>query len=315
MGKVFINDVITTEYGNRIIEQINSIDDNLEVYIDSPGGDVYKGFAIYNALNRKRDILTTYIDGLAFSALSWAAVVPPPERRFMSPASQFGVHQAWNPSGGNKKELLQKAESLKAIDEIQIEIFETHTNLTRDQIIGYLENESTLSPKQAEAFGFQLYEPQQIAALFNINNNMDLLEKLKNSLQAAKEAPTEEIKEEVKAEIKEEVKASKTPAEALSANFAKKEDLLAYQKQIEPLLVALTDYVKKAPRLEDMEAMAKEATDKAMAALLSQLQSSGEVPSAQEKNFNELEQKATITELKPDKEAFKEIFKSKTTVE
>ena len=315
MGKIFIYDIITTDYGNKIIDQINSENESIDLHIDSPGGDVYKGFAIYNALNRKRDILTVYIDGLAFSALSWAAVVPPPERRFISIAAQFGVHQAWNERGGNKKELLQKAASLKAIDEIQIEIFEKHTNLTREEIILYLENESTLSPNEAQAFGFQIYEPEKVAALFNINNNMDLLEKLKNQLNASKQEPGEELKEEVKAEIKEEVKASKTPAEALSKNFAKKEDLLAFEKQFEPLVSALTDYIKEAPRLKDMEEMAKKATNEAMKALLSDLHSSGEVPTAQEKDFEDLKAKEQLQDLKPDKATFKDIFNTKKAVE
>jgi hypothetical protein len=230
-------------------------------------------------------------------------------------AAQFGIHRASNFGGGNQKELQKQIEILESIDKVQIEIYQTATGLDKSLIIDIMDQDKPLSFDEAQAFGFTEFIPEKVAAIFQINDKMDLLEKLKNSLQAAKEAPSEEVKEEVKAEIKEEVKASKTPAEALSANFAKKEDLLAYQKQIEPLLVALTDYVKKAPRLEDMEAMAKKATDRAMTALLSQLQSSGEVPSAQEKDFNELEQKATMMELKPDKEAFKEIFKTKTTVE
>ena len=318
MGKIFIYGAIGYEVDAKtIVQEINNTPEGetIEVYINSPGGDVYDGLSIYNALQRRKSNLKTYIDGLAYSAASWLALVPSPENRFMSTAAQFGIHRAANFAGGNQKDLQRQIEILESIDKIQVEIYSKATGLKEDYITEIMDMDKPLSFKESQAFGFNEYEPEKVAALFNINNNMDLLEKLKNQLNASKQEPGEELKEEVKAEIKEEVKASKTPAEALSANFAKKEDLLAFQKQFEPLVYALTDYIKEAPRLEDMEAMAKKATNEAMKALLSDLQSSGEVPTAQEKDFEDLKAQEQIQDLKPDKATFKDIFNTKKAVE
>jgi len=314
MAKVFIYGMVgnnTLQY----IKEINAATGSLEVYINSPGGNVYDGFALFNALQRKKDILTTYIDGLAYSAASWLALAAKPENRYMSKTSFFGIHESINFGGGNKRELQASIEHLKKIDLVQVDIYTKETGLSEDRIKSLMKADKALSFDEAKEFGFQEYQsPQKIAAIFNFNNNMDILEKLKTLGMIAKDEPTEEIKVEAQKDVKEEAKKSGSPAEALASELVKKEDFYSFKKQFEPLVAALIEYIGEAPTIKKMEEIATESTKAALKEVLSQIKSTGTVPTAMEAGFDDIkeaEEAEEVQDLKADKSEFSKLFHSK----
>jgi ATP-dependent protease ClpP protease subunit/hemerythrin superfamily protein len=311
MAEVFIYGPIgenTLDY----IKAINAATDRLDVYINSPGGNVYDGFAIFNALQRKKEILNTYIDGMAYSAASWLALSAKPENRYMSRSSFFGIHEAMNFSGGNKRELKASIDQLTKIDSVQVEIYTMSTGLSEDRIKAIMKRDEPLSFDEAQEFGFQEYEAQKIAAIFNFNDNMDLLEKLKSLGYAAKEEPTPEQAEEAKTEVQEEAKHSSNPAEALASGLVKKEDFYSFKKQFEPLVAALIEYIGEAPTIDKMKEIASESTKAALKEVLSQINSTGTVPTAMEAGFDDITEKEDVQELKADKNEFRKLFEIKT---
>jgi ATP-dependent Clp protease, protease subunit len=86
----------------------------IDVRINSPGGDVFMGDAIYNALNRNPAKINVYIDGLAASAASYIAMagdsIEIAENGFLM------IHNAWSIAMGNAKEFTKTAELLSKID-------------------------------------------------------------------------------------------------------------------------------------------------------------------------------------------------------
>ena len=285
---VFIYGQIGVEVNARqVISQIANEKEALNVHINSPGGNVYEGFAIFNALQRKREILTTYIDGLAYSAASWLAIASPAERRFMSKASQFGIHQASNFSGGNKEDLESQIEALEKIDSIQVEIYSEATGISEARIRDVMQSSKTLNLSEAKEFGFKEYQPEKLAALFKIDN-MSLLDDLMNFRNHAK---GEEKIPEVEAKADEAVKAAheeaETPAQALSANFTVKKDFEEFKAATEPFMDAIIDYIKTQPKKADIEASIKEAVNNAMVTLLGQVRTEADIPQAKSTPFYE----------------------------
>jgi ATP-dependent Clp protease protease subunit len=88
----------------------------LNIYINSPGGDVFEGNAIYNMLSRKAKNcqLNVYIDGLAASI---ASVIAMSGTKIIMPSnSMMMVHNAWCYTAGNSKNLRETANALDKID-------------------------------------------------------------------------------------------------------------------------------------------------------------------------------------------------------
>jgi ATP-dependent protease ClpP protease subunit len=277
MGKVFINERITEAFANKIVKEIEAENESLDVHIDSPGGSVYKGFLIFNALQRKKDILSTYVDGLAYSAASWIALAAPKERRFMSRAAQFGVHQALNPIGGNKEELKSSIENLEAIDKIQIEIYSKSTGISEDRIKAIMKKGKPLSIDEAKEFGFQEYNQEKIAAYFN-TEHMDLFEKMAAIFKDDKTI----LKEEAEKEVKENLEKAESIEEQMLSQFASKADFEALKKYMEPFIEAITDKWADLPTKADLQNISAAQAKIAVAEAMSKIKSNGIAPTAEE---------------------------------
>lgn len=100
---------------NDFISSLNAISaPKLTVRINSPGGDVFDGLAIYNALKEYPGEVTTKIEGLAASAASFIALAG--KRCLMAENSLLMCHRAWGMSIGNSSDMLETATILEKID-------------------------------------------------------------------------------------------------------------------------------------------------------------------------------------------------------
>jgi ATP-dependent Clp endopeptidase proteolytic subunit ClpP len=82
----------------------------IDVRINSPGGDVWDGLAIYNSLRDHPAEVTTYVDGLAASAAS--IIVQAGARRIAAKASEVMIHEAWGLVVGNAVDMRDAADRL-----------------------------------------------------------------------------------------------------------------------------------------------------------------------------------------------------------
>lgn len=83
---------------------------NITLRLNSPGGDVFDGIAIYNLLRSHPATVTTYVDSLAASIASVIALAG--DRVVMQPHSQFMVHDAWGVCFGNAADMTEMAVQL-----------------------------------------------------------------------------------------------------------------------------------------------------------------------------------------------------------
>ncbi len=292
--KLFIYGTIGKEVrSSDIVSQIGkNKDDVIDVHINSPGGSVYEGFAIYNALQREslKRTVRTHIDGLAYSAASWISQAAKKGNRFMSKVSQFGIHQALNMGGGNKEDLENQIEQLAKIDEVQVYIYSQHTGLDDKDITAIMEAGKVLSYKEALSSGFIDGEAQtqKLAANFNLNTDMDF-EKLSNLFKSAKgEAEVlDEVKEKTEAKLAEDLEKAETPAEVLTKDLVSASDFENYKGTVRPILEAIFEYISEQPKKEEIFAEIAKVSNKKMIELVSQIQSNKQVPTPEETAFND----------------------------
>lgn len=124
----------------------------IEVYINSYGGEVAEGLAIYNALKRHKAKVITYVDGFACSIASVIAMAG--DERIMYPASLLMIHNAWTNAQGNAEELRKVADDLDTITSASIQAYKEHCNITEEELKELLDNETWLTAEQALEKGF-----------------------------------------------------------------------------------------------------------------------------------------------------------------
>lgn len=122
------------------------------VKINSPGGSVFEGFAIYNELSQHPAKVTVEVMGIAASAAAYIAMAG--DEIKMGLGSFIMVHNAWGGVVGNRNDLADAIEVLSKIDGAQMDIFEARTGLPRDQIEKYMDAETFFTAKDAVEKGF-----------------------------------------------------------------------------------------------------------------------------------------------------------------
>lgn len=124
----------------------------IDVYINSYGGEVAEGLAIYNALKRHKAKIRTHVDGFACSIAS--VIFMAGDERIMPSTSCLMIHNPWMVTAGNAKELRKQAEDLDVIGECSINAYMEHINISEDELKELLDNETWLSAKEAVELGF-----------------------------------------------------------------------------------------------------------------------------------------------------------------
>ncbi len=95
------------------------ISGDIELHLNSPGGDVFDGIAIYNRLKQHKGDVSVVVDGLAASAASFIAMAASPGKLEMAPHSQLMIHDGFGMAIGNAADMQEMAGLLdKASDNI-----------------------------------------------------------------------------------------------------------------------------------------------------------------------------------------------------
>lgn len=140
---------------NKIREFLETVPDGaqLDVHINSNGGEAYEAVAIYNLLCQKKCKKTAYVDGVAHSAaflLLFAC-----DYRIGGRGTAYLFHNMWQTVSGNAKQLREAADRLDSMMASNRQVYlERSKNLTEEQIIEMMEAETILTPEQCVEYGF-----------------------------------------------------------------------------------------------------------------------------------------------------------------
>lgn len=134
------------------VEDLDAITNSeIEVQINSPGGGVFEGIAIYNALRNHPATVTTRVDGLAASIAS--VVVQAGDRRIMQPASQMMVHNAHALVVGDNRDHQEMSNLLKQQDEVIAGIYAARSGKDTDGFRSLMNDSTWLTAERAVAEG------------------------------------------------------------------------------------------------------------------------------------------------------------------
>ena len=125
---------------------------DITVKINSPGGSVFEGFAIYNELRQHKAKVTVQVMGIAASAASYIAMAG--DEIQMGLGTFLMIHNAWGVVIGNRNDLEDAADTLAKLDGAQMDIYEARTGLKRAEIEKYMDAETFFTAKDAVAKGF-----------------------------------------------------------------------------------------------------------------------------------------------------------------
>lgn len=124
----------------------------LKVRINSGGGSLFDGVAIYNALKLYKGKIVVYVDALAASAASIIAMAG--SERIMPGNTMLMIHNSITYADGNAKELSQMANILSQLDEAMATTYVGVTGQSMEKIRQMMDNETWLSAKDALELGF-----------------------------------------------------------------------------------------------------------------------------------------------------------------
>lgn len=137
----------------NLSKEIAALDvDQINVCINSYGGEVAEGLAIYNSLKNHRAKIKTQVDGFACSIAS--VIFSAGDERVMNDSSLLMVHNAWTYAGGNAAELRKAADDVEKINEASVKAYMSVVSIDEDELRTLLDNESFIDPEEAVSMGF-----------------------------------------------------------------------------------------------------------------------------------------------------------------
>lgn len=104
---------------DSFVRDLGGIDGDIELHVNSPGGDVFGAITMFNNLKQRDGTVSVIVDGLAASAASFVAQAASPGHLAMAPHSQMMIHDGFGAAIGNAADMRQMADLLdKASDNI-----------------------------------------------------------------------------------------------------------------------------------------------------------------------------------------------------
>lgn len=194
---------------SNLSQQLDQMGDvsEIDVYINSYGGEVAEGLAIYNALKRHKAKVRTHCDGFACSIAS--VIFMAGDERIMNDSSLLMIHNAWSFAEGNAKELRKQADDLDKITQASITAYKAHSTLSETEIVEMMDNETWILPEEAVEYGFAT----AIEMTESKNASQNARQRLFDIIKMAQQAESEDEEEE-KDEGEKMPPDEKDPAEA-----------------------------------------------------------------------------------------------------
>ena len=156
---LFLCQELDDELANQLIGimlYLNSEDKNkgLYLYINSPGGSVTCGIAVYDAMNYVQSPVTTICVGTAASMASFILAGGDTGKRIALPYSRIMIHQPEGGSQGQASEVLAESEEVMRIRRQVGQIYAQRTGQPLSRISRDMDRDQFLSSEEAKTFGF-----------------------------------------------------------------------------------------------------------------------------------------------------------------
>lgn len=137
----------------NLSRQIADLDvDTINVHINSYGGEVAEGWAIYNSLKNHKAMIRTICEGFACSISS--VIFMAGDERIMNSISSLMIHNASGGGFGNAAAHRKTADELEQMSKLSAAAYLEHVNISEEELTALLDAESWITPTDALSMGF-----------------------------------------------------------------------------------------------------------------------------------------------------------------
>ena len=199
----------TDQYPQAIKEFLDEAKDkNINIYINSGGGSVFAGMAIYNMLKRHKGYKTVYVDGLAGSIASVIALAG--DKIVIPKNAYFMIHKPWCACGGNANDFREMANTLDKVEQGILNVYKDNlaSEMYYDEVVEMVNNETWLTGEEASKYfaNVEIVEPLQLVACTSdlYSKYINTPKNISNDLKIENKA-LEDKAEEVEIEKVEEI--------------------------------------------------------------------------------------------------------------
>jgi ATP-dependent Clp protease protease subunit len=156
---IFLGTEVTDEVANRICAQLLLLaaedpDKDITLWINSPGGSVYAGMAIYDTMQFIKNDVATVAMGLAGSMGQLLLCAGTPGKRAALPHARIVMHQPSGGMGGTAADIKIQAEQLVHLKRMLLELIARHTGQTYERIEADADRDRWFTAEQAREYGF-----------------------------------------------------------------------------------------------------------------------------------------------------------------
>ncbi|GMO56049.1 MAG: ATP-dependent Clp endopeptidase proteolytic subunit ClpP [Termitinemataceae bacterium] len=155
---VFLDGEINDLTADLIVAQLLFLDGqdtekDINLYINSPGGSVTAGLAIYDTMQYVKSDVQTICVGQAASMAALILTAGAPEKRMALPSSRVLIHQPWGGAQGQASDIGIQAKEILRLKKLTIDYFTKHTGKKPDKIAGDMERDFYMSAQDAVDYG------------------------------------------------------------------------------------------------------------------------------------------------------------------
>ncbi len=155
---IFLGDAIEDNIANLVIAQLLFLDSedpekDISLYINSPGGVITSGLAIYDTMQYVKAPVSTICIGMAASQAAVLLAAGTKGKRYALPHSRIMIHQGSGGFRGNTPDVRIQVKEMEALVGVDHEILARHTGQPLDKIVHDTERDYFMSAEQARDYG------------------------------------------------------------------------------------------------------------------------------------------------------------------
>lgn len=155
---IFVGTPIESQMANTIVAQLLLLDSQnpeqeIQMYINCPGGEVYAGLAIYDTMRYIKAPVSTICVGIAMSMGSVLLMAGDKGKRMALPNSRIMIHQGSAGFRGNTPDLEVQAKEVLHLRDRLVSIYHEHTSIPHEKLMRDMERDYFMSPEEAMGYG------------------------------------------------------------------------------------------------------------------------------------------------------------------
>ena len=155
---IFLGTPIDSQVANTIVAQMLFLEaqnpnQEIKLYINSPGGDVYAGMAIYDTMQYVKSPVATIVVGIAASMGAFLLAAGEPGQRYALPHARIMIHQPWGGAQGQATDIAIQAEQILKSKKLLNELLAKHTGQPVERVEADSDRDFWMDASEARSYG------------------------------------------------------------------------------------------------------------------------------------------------------------------